>query len=68
MSVPYDGGIWTKSYGPDYIKFWAFDKKKTSFLSYFWHSVEDIFGNVSVVKTIVWCLTINFQTTIFQCS
>ena len=35
---------------------------------YFWQSVDAIFEDVSVTKTIVWCKNINQQTSIFQCS
>ena len=28
MFLPYASEIWTKSYGPNYTKYWAFDKKK----------------------------------------
>ena len=34
----------------------------------FWQSVHVILENVSVTETIVWCLTINLKTIIFQCS
>ena len=42
-------------------------KKKRAFKTIFWQSVEAILEDVSVAETIVKCLTINFQTTIFQC-
>ena len=42
--------------------------KKTFFQNHFWQSVDAILEDVSVAKTIVWYLTINLETIIFQCS
>ena len=56
MFVPHAGGIWTKSYGPNYAKFWAFLPKKqnkTFFLNHFWQSVDAILEDVSAAETIV---------------
>ena len=37
MFVPYASEIWTKSYGPNYKKFWAFrEKKKQIFYNPIW--------------------------------
>ena len=35
--------------------------------NYFCQSVDAILEEVSVVKTFVWCLSINQKTSIFQC-
>ena len=56
---------WTKSYGPNYIKFWAFHRKM---IKNFWQSVDAILEDFSVTETIVWCQTINLTTIIFQYS
>ena len=45
-------GIWTKSYGSNYTKFWAFWQKM---LNHFWQSVDAILEDVPVTETIVWC-------------
>ena len=37
-------------------------------VNHFWQSVDTILEEVSVTETIVWCQTINLQTTICQCS
>ena len=52
MFVPYDSEIWTKSYGPNYTKFWAFDKTGF-FYTNFWQRVDAILEYVSVAKIIV---------------
>ena len=41
-----------KSYGPNYMKFWAFSQKM---VNHFWQSVDAILKDVSVSETIVWC-------------
>ena len=43
-------------------------KKKKTRLTIFWQSIDAILKDVSVTETIIWCLTINLKTTIFQCS
>ena len=48
MFVPYASEIWTKSYGPNYTKFWAF-WQKTGFLTIF----DAISEDVSVAEIIV---------------
>ena len=61
MFVPYASEIWTKSYGPNYTKFWAFwqkqkqnnNNKKTGFYKHFWQSVDAILEDVSVAEIIV---------------
>ena len=40
--VPYASEIWTKSYGPNYTKFWVFDKKLGFFYNHFWQNVDSI--------------------------
>ena len=53
---PHAGEIWTKSYGPNYTKFWAFwQKKKKKMSNHFWQSVDAIFEDVFVSEIIVWC-------------
>ena len=46
-------------------KYWAFWQKM---VNYFWQSADNILDDVSVTKIIVWCLTINLKTIIFQWS
>ena len=50
MLLPYASEIRTKSYGPNYTKF--FDKK-TGFYNHFWQKVDAILEDVSVAKIIV---------------
>ena len=45
------GEIWTKSYGPNYTKFWTFWQKM---VNNFWQSVDVILEDVSATETIVW--------------
>ena len=54
MFVPHASEIWTKSYGPNYTKFWGFWKKKTVFFfkNHFWQSVGAILEDISVAETI----------------
>ena len=62
--------LWTKSYGPNYTKVWAFwpkqnktknknknkNKKKNGFFfNHSWKSVDAILEDVSVAETIVQC-------------
>ena len=54
-----------KSYGPNYTKFWAFWHKM---VNHFWQSVDAILEDISGTETIVWWITINLKTIIFQCS
>ena len=35
MFVSYAGEIWTKLYGPNHTKFWAFDQKNGVFITFF---------------------------------
>ena len=48
-----------KLYGPNYAKFWAFDKKKKKkpeyFKTNFWQTVDAILQDVFVAETIVYC-------------
>ena len=37
-------------------------------VNHFCQSVDAILEDVSVNETIIWCLTINLETIIFQCS
>ena len=53
MFVPHASEIWTKSYGPNYTKFWACWQKKNSFFNHFWQSVDAILEDVSVAETII---------------
>ena len=67
MFVPYDTEIWTKSYGRNYVKLWAFWQKAVFFVLFclflfvclfcfwnrFWQSADAILEDVSVAKTIV---------------
>ena len=54
MFVPHASEIWTKSYGPNYTKFWAFWQEKTGFFkNHFWQSVDAILEDVSVAEKIV---------------
>ena len=57
--------IWTKSYGPNYTKYWAFWQKM---VNHFWQNVDTFLEDVSVTETIVWGWTINSKTIILQCS
>ena len=50
MFVPHASEIWTKSYGQNYTKFWAFWQKNWVFLTIFWQRVDAILENVSVVE------------------
>ena len=53
MFVPYASEIWTKSYGPNYTKFWAFWQKTVFFFyNHFWRRVDTILKNVSVAEII----------------
>ena len=52
MFVPYDSEIWTKSYGPNCTKIWAFWQKKQVFYNHFWQSIDAILEDVSVSKII----------------
>ena len=52
MFAPYASEIWTKSYGPNYTKFWAFLQKADFFYKHFWQSVDAILEDVSVADTI----------------
>ena len=52
MFVLHASVIWTKLYGPNYTKFWAF-WQKTGFLKPLWRSVDAILEDVSVAETIV---------------
>ena len=54
MFVLYASEIWTKSYGPNYTKFWAF-WQKTSFYNQFWQRVDAILEDVSVAEIIFQC-------------
>ena len=69
---PHAGEIWTKSYGPNYTKFWSLwqkkKKKKKKRVNHFWQSADANLEDVSMTDTIVWCKTINVKTIIFQCS
>ena len=56
--------IWTKSYGLNYTKLWAFWQKK-KMINYIWQSVDAILEDVPVTETTVWCQIINLKT-IFQ--
>ena len=51
--LPYASEIWTKLYGPNYTKFWDFDKKTSFFITNFWQRVDAIFEDVSVAEIIV---------------
>ena len=44
--------IWTKSYGPNYTKYWAFWPKT---VKHFWQSVDAILEVVSVTVTMFLC-------------
>ena len=67
MFVPYASEIWTKSYGSNYTKFWAFWQKGRVFYNHFWQRVDAILEDVSVTEIIVWYVTINLKTIVFQC-
>ena len=49
MFVPYASEIWTKSYGPNYTKFWAFREKKKQifFFNPIWQRIDAILEDVS---------------------
>ena len=49
--LDFAGEIWTKSYGTNFTKFWAFRQKM---VNHFWQSVDAILEGVSVTQTIVW--------------
>ena len=49
---PHAGEIWTKSYGLNRTKFFAFWQKMDN---NFWQSVDAILEDVSVTETIIWC-------------
>ena len=54
MFVPHANEIWTKSYGPKYLKvheILSFLEKK-KFFKPFWQSVDAILEDVSVAETI----------------
>ena len=54
MFIPHASEIWTKSYGPNYTKFWAFCQKTGVFKTILkWQSVEAILEDISVAETIV---------------
>ena len=53
MFVPRASEIWTKSYGPNYTKFWAFWQTAGFFENHFWQSVDAILEDVSVAEIIV---------------
>ena len=58
MFVPLASEIWTKLYGPNYMKFWAFwqkkrKKKKRVFYNHFWQRVDAILGDVCEAEIIV---------------
>ena len=68
MFVPHANEIWTKSYGPNYTKFWAFWQKKQKtktktnkqtkkkvIYNHFWQRVDAILEDFSVAEIIVWC-------------
>ena len=46
MFLPYANEIWTKSYGPNYVKFWAFWQNRF-FYNHFWQRVGAILEDVS---------------------
>ena len=50
MVVPHASEIWTKSYGPNYTKFWAFWQKTGVFKT---KTIDAILEDVSVAETIV---------------
>ena len=50
--LPYASEIWTKSYGPNYTKFWAFWQKLGSFYNHFWQRVDAILEDVFVAQII----------------
>ena len=52
MFVPYASEIWTKSYGPNYVKFWAFWQKNRIFYNHFWQRVDAILEDVSEAEII----------------
>ena len=54
MFVPHASEIWTKSYGPNYTKFWAFWQKTGFFKNHFWQSIDAILEDVSLAETIVY--------------
>ena len=49
---PHAGEIWTKSYGPNYTKFWDFWQKWLTIFDKV--TVDAILEDVSVTETIVW--------------
>ena len=52
LNRPHAGEIWTKLYGPNYIKFGSSWQKM---INHFWESVDATLENVSVNETITWC-------------
>ena len=53
MFVPHTSEIWTKSYGSNYTKFWAFWQKIGVFVTIFWQRVDALLADVSVAEIIV---------------
>ena len=52
MFVPYASEIWTKSYGPNNTKFWAFWHKTGFFHNHFRQRIDAILEDVSVAVVI----------------
>ena len=53
MFVPYACEIRTKSYGPNYTKFWAFWQENGFFITIFDKRVDAILEDVTVAEIIV---------------
>ena len=50
MFVPHASEIWTKAFGPNYIKFWAFWQKTGSFKTIFDKCVDAILEDALVAE------------------
>ena len=66
MFGPHTGEIWTKADGQKNTKILSFLTETRDFSNYFRQSFDAILKDVSFAETIVECLTINLQTTIYQ--
>ena len=66
MFVPHGSEIWTKSYGRNYTKFWAFWKKNRFFKIIFWKSADAILEDVSVAETILQYWFPDYDLSVFQ--